>query len=129
MQKSATTTELLNTNTSADYQNNFGYSEQQPNKPYHSSSPHQETVPDDLVNDKAHHEPYKNTPFWIRGSDEGWYITLGEYRVSDLLNSKEDAIKLLKNRDLVLILNSISSIMHKMLGLKKEEIDAFLTEK
>lgn len=57
-------------------------------------------------------QQYQNTPIWIRGnSTDGYFLTVGDYRLTDALPTIGDLEKLLKRRDLNLLVMLISAIV------------------
>lgn len=62
-------------------------------------------------------EQYKGTYIWIIGIDEGWFAAIGEHRVTAIMNTKEEIIKLLENKEWETI-GLVIAVM--MSGIEKE---------
>lgn len=119
-----------NTHTNASKAHNLGYSEDQPSKleELHSSSPHVDTVPHGTPT--TFNEQYENTPLWIRGNiDDGYFITLGNQRISEFTETKTEAIRLIKEKDWNLLFNIVTAIGTKLMQLTEEEIDLLTNNK
>lgn len=129
MQKSATTTESSSTHTYVKEATNYGFLTKAWNKlfktknkelkEYHSSSPHQDTKLDDIT---AVNEQYKDTPLWIRGNGkDGYFITMGNERISETFTNYEQAVSVVKRRDWNLLLNVIALVSQKIARLTPED--------
>lgn len=54
---------------------------------------------------------YKNTPIWVRGDTEmGYFLTLGDYRITESLQSIEECEKLIRTRDINLLIAIMSAV-------------------
>lgn len=67
----------------------------------------------DLSDKKYATEPVENTPFWIVGNtEEGFAITLGQYRVSQgLYKTAADAKDAIYERDWNILFNTVIAIL------------------
>lgn len=54
-------------------------------------------------------EEIKGTPFHlINYNNEGWFVALGKYRMTETGKDKEELIKMVENKDWTLILDTIA---------------------
>lgn len=75
------------------------------------NTPNTNSFPSFDNNTQFKHYRYRNTPIWIRGSeDEGFYLTVGDYVLTEKQESPGDCEKLLKNRDLNLMMSLMSAV-------------------
>lgn len=63
-------------------------------------------------------EKIEDTPFWVVKQEEKWFITLGEYRVSQIKESKDEALKTLEENKWDLVIHMVIIISEK---LKEED--------
>lgn len=63
-------------------------------------------------------EPIDKTPFWLITNQTGSFITFGEYRVSQILPSKAEALDELRNNDWNIIMHMVAVIVEKTLQEK-----------
>lgn len=57
------------------------------------------------------HDAIKNTPFIITGNEErGYFLRLGDYRLTEYMQTKEDAAQALQKQQWDLILRCISIV-------------------
>lgn len=53
------------------------------------------------------------TPFWIVGTDEGWFLTMGDYKVTTPVESKSIALDKLKTEKWDIIMRMAAIITEK----------------
>lgn len=58
----------------------------------------------------------ENSPFWAIGTDEGWFITMGDYRLTEPKPTEEEAIELLLTEDWNIIMRMCAVITEKTLA-------------
>lgn len=71
-------------------------------------------------------EQVPKTPFWVINQNEKWFLIMGENRITDLFNTKEEALDELKNNQWFITISIAAIVLEKMLAqqkfLKKENI-------
>lgn len=74
-------------------------------------------------------EEIKGTPFTIIGMDKKYFLTLGDYRFTEAMTSKEEVIKYMETNMWDLVLQTI--IVHHKIEMRKaaQEFDKIMEEK
>lgn len=52
-----------------------------------------------------------DTPFRVVGNEKGWFITMGKWRMSEMMEKKEEAIRLVTDKSWTLILSTVTTLI------------------
>lgn len=64
-------------------------------------------------------EPIDKTPFWLITNQDGSFITLGEYRITEVKKDKAEALDELRNNEWNIIMHMCAVIVEKSLEERK----------
>lgn len=93
-------------------------------------------ISNDFSNKIIVNEKMEGTPFRIVGTEQGWFIALGNHQLTEILPEREDAEIIVSTRDWNLILATISAAMNtkdriiaEEIQRRRQELDKLIEEK